>query len=297
MTRQELLNFHRWFAGRGRKIMEAKNHDYAGVHGDEPFANFTRSESLGICSTEQGFLVRMSDKLSRLATFAAGGKLKVGDETASDTLLDLLNYSVLLAGYLHEGDIPQEEVPLQDYKAQDTGEPLNIYISGPFSNPDPLVRKYNTARAAWWGLQVAARGHRVHIPHAATKDLDPYFDHDWFMQLDLDLMDKWADALFYLGDSKGALIEKEWAERHGMPVYKSLIQLPNLKPVTGLPNFKVFAKEHYDVDIEDPRIRQLMQPATTEERVQSGESDPDPEPPIVTPDGEVWERVGRVSDK
>jgi len=80
--------------------MEKKNHDYAGEGGDTPFANFTRSEAMGICSTEQGFLVRVCDKLSRLSTFTSAGTLKVTNEGYRDAIVDIINYCVLFDGYV-----------------------------------------------------------------------------------------------------------------------------------------------------------------------------------------------------
>jgi len=101
MTRDELLEFHQTACDTAKQIMAKKNNDYAGGRGTV-FANFERVEALGICSTEQGFLVRMADKLSRLATYAEKGKLEVQDETVHDTLLDMINYSILLGAYLSE---------------------------------------------------------------------------------------------------------------------------------------------------------------------------------------------------
>ena len=81
-------------------LMRRKNADYAGSGGENPFANFTRSEAMGLCSTEVGFLVRMTDKMSRLSSYVESGKLLVEDESVTDKLIDLINYSVLLAGYI-----------------------------------------------------------------------------------------------------------------------------------------------------------------------------------------------------
>jgi len=102
MNRQDLLSFHSALTEKARSLMERKNQDYAGdsEHGIQPFANFERVEALGICSTEQGFLVRMTDKISRLSSYVQAGKLEVSDETVYDTLVDLINYSVLMAAYL-----------------------------------------------------------------------------------------------------------------------------------------------------------------------------------------------------
>jgi hypothetical protein len=102
MNREELLLFHRDLTQDARDLMELKNHDYAGdaEHGSQPFANFERVKALGICSVEQGFLVRMTDKMSRLSSYVQAGKLEVRDESVRDTLIDLINYSVLLAAFL-----------------------------------------------------------------------------------------------------------------------------------------------------------------------------------------------------
>jgi len=100
MSTDDLLEFHEEMTHRARALCERKNHDYANT--DEtgnPFANFTRTEAMGVCSTVQGFLVRMTDKMSRLST-AARRPLVVADEGVEDTLLDLINYSVLLAAFL-----------------------------------------------------------------------------------------------------------------------------------------------------------------------------------------------------
>ena len=100
MTRDELFKLHEDMCVSALELMKKKNADYAGG-GTDPFANFRRAEALGICSTEQAFLVRMTDKMSRLSSFAAKGKLSVEDETVHDTLVDMINYSVLLAAYLY----------------------------------------------------------------------------------------------------------------------------------------------------------------------------------------------------
>ena len=101
MNRDELFDMHENMCVEALELMKRKNADYAGG-GSDPFANFRRAEALGICSTEQAFLVRMTDKMSRLSSFAAKGKLDVEDESVYDTLIDLINYSVLLAAYLKQ---------------------------------------------------------------------------------------------------------------------------------------------------------------------------------------------------
>ena len=100
MNRTEFLEFHEKFTEDMKKITKAKNHDYSGFGGDNPFANFEIVESSGIASTEQGFLTRMMDKISRINSFIQQGVCEVEDEKIEDTLKDLANYSILMAGYL-----------------------------------------------------------------------------------------------------------------------------------------------------------------------------------------------------
>lgn len=98
-TRDGLLSFLQAETERMLTIARAKNQDYAGDASD-PFANFTRVKALGICTPEAGFLTRMTDKLSRIASITASGKTAVKDESVKDTLRDLANYSLLMLAYL-----------------------------------------------------------------------------------------------------------------------------------------------------------------------------------------------------
>ena len=102
MTRDELLRYHSNICKEAQELMSLKNRDYAGNGGKTPFANFTRVESMGVCSTEQGFLVRLTDKMSRLSSFVDSGKMHVEDESFRDTIVDVINYMVLLSAYIHD---------------------------------------------------------------------------------------------------------------------------------------------------------------------------------------------------
>ena len=93
MTREELLQLHDDMNAASRRIMEAKNQDYASQ--SSPFKNFQRHGLLGI-------LVRMGDKLQRLENFVENGTLAVKDESVRDCLLDLQNYCVLFQGFIED---------------------------------------------------------------------------------------------------------------------------------------------------------------------------------------------------
>ena len=102
MNREQLLKHHKTLCEQAKELMKAKNHDYAGDSGETPFANFERCEAMGVCSTEQGFLVRVIDKVSRLSTFVEAGKLKVENESYNDAIVDIINYMVLFSGYISD---------------------------------------------------------------------------------------------------------------------------------------------------------------------------------------------------
>ena len=82
-----------------QEVTKKKNADYTGKT-EDPFANFTKVEVLGICSTNQGFLTRMTDKFSRIISFVQKGVLEVEDEKIEDTLMDLANYCILFSAYI-----------------------------------------------------------------------------------------------------------------------------------------------------------------------------------------------------
>jgi len=131
MTRDELLDFHNDLCKQARDLMSLKNRDYAGNEGIEPFANFTRVESMGICKTEQGFMVRLTDKMSRLSSFIRAGKMHVADESFKDTCIDVINYMVLLSAYIADKNN-------NETKKEETTEPV-IRIEPRLLNESPYL--------------------------------------------------------------------------------------------------------------------------------------------------------------
>jgi hypothetical protein len=105
MNREQLFDYHEKICGDALELMKKKNHDYAGNSGMTPFANFERCEAMGICTTESGFLVRLTDKLSRLSTFANSGKLVVDNESYNDAIVDIINYCVLFSAYVKSKNV------------------------------------------------------------------------------------------------------------------------------------------------------------------------------------------------
>lgn len=81
------------------ELTRRKNADYA--NSEDAFQNFQLIEALGAASTEQGFVVRMSDKLQRIANLISR-EAQVQDEKIEDTLKDLSIYSILFLIYLKD---------------------------------------------------------------------------------------------------------------------------------------------------------------------------------------------------
>ncbi len=98
MTKENYFVFAEEFFDDCLETSRRKNADYTGKDAD-PFGNFKSVEVLGI-PTEVGFLTRMMDKMKRISSFVEQGELQVKDESVTDTLKDLANYSCLLAGYI-----------------------------------------------------------------------------------------------------------------------------------------------------------------------------------------------------
>lgn len=96
-TREQLMEIHAQLCDEARNLSRRKNHDYSGGQDtNNAFMNFNKCEELNLCKAETGILVRMSDKISRLHTLADSNlRFEVNDEKILDTVLDLINYSII----------------------------------------------------------------------------------------------------------------------------------------------------------------------------------------------------------
>lgn len=105
MTGEQLAAAFKRITDEMADTCKRKNADYAGVGGgSDAFANFKMIETLshGEISAEDGFLTRMTDKLSRVISLFQTGQAQVVDESIHDTLQDLAVYSILLSIYLEQ---------------------------------------------------------------------------------------------------------------------------------------------------------------------------------------------------
>ena len=99
MTQKQYLEAFARLQNQKYEITKAKNSDYA--NGGDAFANFSLIETLtnGKISTAEGMLVRMTDKMQRVANLLYK-EADVADEKLQDSLLDLSNYADIMNVYL-----------------------------------------------------------------------------------------------------------------------------------------------------------------------------------------------------
>lgn len=100
------------FVERMKQILGKKNHDYTSESID-PLFNFRRAENMGVPAWK-GALIRFSDKVSRLETFAKKEMFEVSDENFEDTLLDAANYLFLIQELYKESKHAKPNQAIQD---------------------------------------------------------------------------------------------------------------------------------------------------------------------------------------
>ncbi len=115
--------------------------------------------------------------------------------------------------------------------------PLRVYIAGPYSAMAPGLVKLNVFVAIKYAEMVMALGHEAFCPHAAThwiaveaKTSKRPISYDRWMGFDLGILEAWATALFVISDSPGVLREITAAKAKGIPIYRSLLEVPEVKP-------------------------------------------------------------------
>lgn len=100
MTRDEFMKLMRLNVEADLGISEKKNSDYA--DSEDPFQNFKGVEHWGICTVEQGLMVRISDKMQRVSNLLKR-EAAVSDESIVDTLSDARNYLNILQVWIEHG--------------------------------------------------------------------------------------------------------------------------------------------------------------------------------------------------
>jgi|SRR5579885_2116077 len=90
MTKQEFLSSLARNFERAMKLAEDKNADYASQ--EDPFRNFRKTSEIAGLTVEQGILVRLGDKISRISNLLRTKESRVKSESIEDTIIDAMNY-------------------------------------------------------------------------------------------------------------------------------------------------------------------------------------------------------------
>lgn len=96
VSREDHLKNSERFLRACHNVAEAKNKDYGDE--DDALKNF---QPIAGCTAQQGVLLRMNDKFSRLETHLSGDTLSTDSYT--DALIDIINYAVILYSMEVEG--------------------------------------------------------------------------------------------------------------------------------------------------------------------------------------------------
>jgi len=108
---------------------------------------------------------------------------------------------------------------------------MKIYVAGPFTtdsdgnfHSDPKRISENLRAAKEAGLKLAKMGHTPFIPHTHLGSFGEEISYDEIMRINLAFL-RWADAILFLGPSKGANIELREAEKLGLKIFTSIEQI------------------------------------------------------------------------
>lgn len=107
-----------------------------------------------------------------------------------------------------------------------------VYVAGPYTAETEEGRLANVRRAVDAGIALATAGHLPLVPHLshwfdlrAEETTGERFSWTFYLRLCLRLL-AGCDGLLYLAPSKGADLEREEAERLGIPVYRGVAEIP-----------------------------------------------------------------------
>ena len=94
MNNKQLVEHQKLLFEKALEILSKKRQDYASD--EDPFRNFRNSTMMGV-EPWRGAGIRLMDKLSRFVNLASkGGIGAVSNESIEDTIVDALNYLVIM---------------------------------------------------------------------------------------------------------------------------------------------------------------------------------------------------------
>lgn len=113
----------------------------------------------------------------------------------------------------------------------DNHKPLRIYIAGPYSGDTKADIEWNVKTAIDVGIILYMNGHFPFIPHLThyvaleAAGRHPALEWEDYMRGDLSWLLS-ADAMFFIGHSRGADIEWREATKRGLKIFYSFDEIP-----------------------------------------------------------------------
>jgi hypothetical protein len=115
---------------------------------------------------------------------------------------------------------------------------LRIYVCGPYTAETEAQIIQNVVKAIDIGLALWKKGHYPYIPHLThfvdLRAREKCVKMKWEEYIEWDRV--WlevCDALLFLGDSKGAVKELEYAKKLRKKIYYDIKDVPNIYEETG----------------------------------------------------------------
>lgn len=111
---------------------------------------------------------------------------------------------------------------------------MKIYIAGPYTASSKADIEKNVRDAIDTGIAVLKKGHYPYIPHLThyvdlrSKQINAGLKWEDYIEWDHIWLD-FCDALLYLGQSRGANIELEYAKQSGKKIFYNLNEIPSVK--------------------------------------------------------------------
>lgn len=105
-----------------------------------------------------------------------------------------------------------------------------IYVAGKYSAPTIKERLANTNTAIDEGIKVLLKGHYPVIPHFShyiNIKLKHQLSKEWWYQMDFQVLQK-CDGIVAISDSEGVRGELDYAKQHGITIYNSIDDIPDL---------------------------------------------------------------------
>lgn len=177
---------HKQITSDALVLLNKKNSAYSKDPNKDALSNLKMVQALGCCTTQQGIITRMCDKLSRLSNLTrwydyTDKQEKIAtDESVRDTIIDLINYAILLEASRVEKNEKENNDPENDGDWTELPRDKASWIED-----DQEIR--TDVNGKWY---VKSRGVRVPEPNpyeqknsgVATNNTGGFFDlhpHPW----------------------------------------------------------------------------------------------------------------------